>query len=293
MFIRFTPLIVFGILLFTLLISSLVIERLQLQDTPLQSKYENYESYEGFGDISNNSNNDDLKKIFKTYYDDVSYNVSNNLKKKKKNYNDMSNNDFTYDVSNIDISSNTTINISDVSNQSVVEDSLDDCIFKHYQKYWDENSKMYDDKYILKTQINPPACSSCPSSYYCYGNSKQCLFGQKNYDLCFNIQDVSLNKTDISLNKQSNWNMFDLSWNAPSMPNWSWNINNNNRWNNRWDMQNKNSGSGSSNSSLKYSETEYVQNREKPMFDNYYNALPKKESTPFVPITADFSKFGR
>lgn len=43
--------------------------------------------------------------------------------------------------------------------------SLDSIISDYYKQYWNSNSKQYSDDFLLKTQIIPPICPACSTSY--------------------------------------------------------------------------------------------------------------------------------
>ena len=223
------------------------------------------------------------------------------------------------DLSNNIIEINNTDNSSPGSdNSSLGSDipSLDSIISNYYSKYWNNNLpvtaingvKQYSNDFLLKTKIIPPICPACPA-LTCGGNSSCTNCGGNGGS---GISDISYNfkKTDDNLN--NSWNI-DPSQNYLNNPNNYQNLNQNQNQNQNQTTKNNHSSYSLSSTSPQnlsqgpsHSQTQTVQGDfQGPTFGNrivpdgtpdqysYYGSLPDKESTPFIPITTDFSKFGR
>lgn len=103
-------------------------------------------------------------------YDDTNYDYNYDYNYDSTNYNydynyDGTNYDYNYDYTNYDYNYDDTkyenVDLKDSENPP----SLDSIISDYYKKYWDNSyqSGKYSDDFLLKTQIVPPICPGCPN----------------------------------------------------------------------------------------------------------------------------------
>jgi hypothetical protein len=161
--------------------------------------------------------------------------------------------------------------------------SLDSIISDYYKKYWNSNLpattingvKQYSNDFLLKTQIIPPICPSCPqlpTNVTC-NNCGQNGGGGSSFlhDISNNDVPVPVHVPDISNNH------IPIIANNPGAK----------------DVNNLNQNYKSILEPQKPTFNDRITSETTSDNYSYYGKLPDKGSSEFIPITSDFSKFGR
>ena len=210
-----------------------------------------------------------FNNFIKTGNWDISYNIADFVDLSGNTYEDIMFliSFFNNNTDNKDISDNNTLCNLDYENMS-----LDDYISNYYKFFWDKNRQMYTDDYILKTQIVPMSCPTCPlGSTRCTCSKSTTPTTTKPVPLTNPLTNPLLQVVPTPLtgtnptpiNKRSvagNYNGDNTSSNTGYMSGISL-------------LQN-------SNNSL-------------ATVENNFNSIPSKGDNNFQPILSDFSKFGR